>query len=99
MSGNISSKAQQQMTITAAQVQKFLRQFEPLSSVTVAPISEVISPWMVRLHGLVPIHGEVHMFESDLNLLEFKSPQDLVKLAEQLLNSFSAAATRARGQA
>ena len=78
--------------LTASEVEKFLRQFEPLQSVVVEEQSKLVAaPHLVRLHGLVSIHGEVHAFETDLNLLEFGGGQDLVKLAEQLLKSFEAA--------
>ena len=81
--------------LTAREVQAFLRQFEPLQTVTVEEASNVlVAPHLVKLHGLVPIHGEVHAFETDLNLLEFGGPQDLLKLAEQLLKSFEAASRR-----
>lgn len=83
--------------LTANEVERFLRQFEPLMAVSVQSVSEVISPWVVRVHGLVPIHGEIHAFETEVDLSEFGSAQDLVKLAEQLLRSFEAAAVgRAR---
>jgi hypothetical protein len=83
------------MMLTAREVQAFLRQFEPLQSVVVEEQSKVlIAPNLVRLHGLVSIHGEVHAFETDLNLLEFGGPQDLVKLAGQILKSFEAAQGR-----
>ena len=81
--------------LTAREVQAFLRQFEPLQTVTVEEASNVlVAPHLVKLHGLVPIHGEVHAFETDLNLLEFGGPKDLMKLAEQLLKSFEAASRR-----
>jgi hypothetical protein len=78
--------------LTAREVQAFLRQFEPLQSVTVEEASNIIAaPNLVKLHGVVSIHGEIHAFETDLNLLEFGGAQDLMKLAEQLLKSFQAA--------
>lgn len=81
--------------LTAKQVQAYLNQFEPLQTVIVEEQSQIIdAPWLVRLHGLVSIHGEVHAFETDLNLLEFGGPMDLMKLAEQLLKSFEAATKR-----
>jgi hypothetical protein len=81
--------------LTAREVQAFLRQFEPLQTVTVEEQTSVlIAPHLVRLRGLVSIHGEVHAFETDLNLLEFGGPQDLVKLAGQILKSFEAAHRR-----
>ena len=76
-------------------MQAFLRQFEPLQTVTVTEQTNVLfAPNLVRLHGLVSIHGEIHAFETDLNLLEFGGPQDLMKLAGQILKSFEAAHRR-----
>ena len=81
--------------LTAREVQAFLRQFEPLQTVTVEEQTSVlVAPHLVKLYGLVSIHGEIHAFETDLNLLEFGGPQDLMKLAEQLLKSFEAASRR-----
>lgn len=78
--------------LTAKEVEKFLRQFEPLQSVVVEEKSGVIiAPWLVKLHGLVSIHGEVHAFETELNLNEFGGQQDLLLLAKQILKSFEAA--------
>lgn len=85
--------------LTAREVEKFLRQFEPLRNIQVEEQSSVIhAPWLVRLHGLVSIYGEVHQFETDLDLTEFGGPQDLLKLAEQLLKSFAAAGEQVRRQ-
>ena len=78
------------MILTAREVEKFLRQFEPLQSVTVEETS-VIAPWLVKLHGVIPIKGELHAYETELNLMEFGGAQDLMKLAGQLLKSFEAA--------
>lgn len=81
--------------LTAREVEAFLRQFEPLQSVVVSEQSDIIdAPHLVKLNGVISIHGEIHAFETDLNLLEFGGGQDLMKLAEQLLKSFEAAATR-----
>jgi hypothetical protein len=81
--------------LTAREVEAFLRQFEPLKSVVVEEQSGVIiAPWLVRLHGVVSIHGEIHAFETELNLNEFGGPQDLLNLAKQILKSFEAAERR-----
>lgn len=81
--------------LTAREVEAFLRQFEPLQSVVVEESSNVvIAPWLVKLHGVISIKGEIHAYETELNLLEFGGAQDLMKLAEQLLKSFEAATNR-----
>lgn len=81
--------------LTAPQVEAFLRQYEPLQHVMVEEQSQMIfAPWLVRLHGQVSINGEIHAFESDLDLREFNSGEDLVLLAVQLLKSFEKASRR-----
>jgi len=83
--------------LTAKEVEAFLRQFEPLQTVTVTQQTVMIdAPHLVRPHGLIPIHGEVHAYETELNLLEFGGAEDLLKLAIQLLKSFDAASRRAQ---
>ena len=79
--------------LTAREVQGFLRQFEPLREVEVTERSQIIqAPWLVRLSGSLNIYGEPHVFEADLDLKEFGRPEDLMKLAKQLLLSFAGAA-------
>ena len=83
--------------LTAPVVQKFLRQFEPLKEVMVDPQSDfVFAPHLVRVHGLVTLYGEHHAFETDLDLNEFGSAEDLFKLAKQLMKSFAAASQATR---
>ena len=76
--------------LTAEVVEAFLRQFEPLQHVVVEEESFLI-PWRVKLHGLVSIRGEVHAFETFLDLNDFKDTRDLEKLAGQLIKSFEQA--------
>ena len=81
--------------LTAREVQAFLRKFEPLQSVVVEEQSDIIdAPHLVRLHWVVSIRGEIHAFETELNLLEFGGGEDLIKLAGQLIKSFEAATRR-----
>lgn len=79
--------------LTAPEVQAFLRQFEPLKEVSVEEQSSLIfAPWLVKLSGTMTIYGEPHYFESDLDLREFGGADDLLKLVQQLLKTFAAAA-------
>lgn len=83
--------------INAAEVQTFLRQFEPLKEVCVEETSQVVfAPWHVKLHGTVLVYGEPHAFETELDLREFGGQEDLVKLAKQLLTAFAGAAEHVR---
>lgn len=80
--------------LTAIELENFLHQFETLRQVRVEEKSKhVIAPWLVVLSGVITIHGEHHAFEADLDLREFGGPGDLLKLVDQLLKSFAAAAT------
>lgn len=87
--------------ITAAEVQAYLRQFEPLSEVNVEDVSKLVfAPWHVRIHGHVLVYGEPHAFETELDLREFGGRDDLTKLAKQLLIAFAGASEHVRrGQA
>lgn len=79
--------------ITAQQVQAFLHQFEPLQQVMVEQQSLLIeAPWLVKLTGSVMLYGEPHYFEAELDLREFGSADDLLKLVDKLLKTFAAAA-------
>lgn len=81
--------------LTAPQVEAFLRKFEPLQHVLVEEQSQMIyAPWLVRLHGTVSLHGEIHAFETDLDLREFGNAEDLLLLATQLMKSFEQASRR-----
>lgn len=86
--------------LTAPEVQGFLRQFEPLREVNVDEASQVVhAPWLVKLYGTVLVYGEPHNFETELDLREFGSVDDLMKLAKQLLLAFAGAAEHVkRGQ-
>jgi hypothetical protein len=81
--------------LTAPQVEAFLRKFEPLQHVLVEEQSQMIyAPWLVRLHGTVSLHGEIHAFETDLDLREFAGGDDLLLLAMQLMKSFEQASRK-----
>ena len=83
--------------LNAAQVQIFLRQFEPLREVCVEELSQAVyAPWHVKLFGTVLVYGEPHNFETELDLREFGGQEDLVKLAKQLLTAFAGAAEHVR---
>lgn len=83
--------------LTAQEVERFLHQFEPLKSVTVTESSpDLFVPWLVTLKGVITIDGEHHAFGADLDLKEFGGAEDLLKLVDQLLKSFAAAATHKR---
>lgn len=76
------------------QLEAFLNQFEALRGISVAYESELkqsIAPQVVMLTGMVNIRGTPHLFESELNLNEFHSRDDLIKLAGAILKAFDQA--------
>lgn len=80
--------------LTRDQLQIYLNQFEALRGITVTYESELkksIAPQVVMLTGMVNIHGTPHMFEADINLLEFQSERDLMLLAGSMLKAFDRA--------
>lgn len=79
--------------LTAFEVQKFLRRYEPLKHVIVSERSDMVyAPSLVRVHGTITVYGEHHVFETELDLKEIGGIEDLELLAKQLLKSFAAAA-------
>lgn len=80
--------------LTRDQLQIYLNQFEALRGITVTYESELkqsIAPQVVMLTGMVNIHGSPHMFEAEINLLEFQTQADLVRLAGSMLKAFDRA--------
>lgn len=80
--------------LTRDQLQNYLNQFEALRGITVDYESEVkraIAPQVVLLTGMVNIHGTPHLFEAEINLTEFHSQKDLVRLAGAMLKAFDQA--------
>lgn len=83
--------------LQAAEVERFLTQFEPLKHVEVRQTTEVLDvPYLVTLSGSVMLYGEPHFFESDLDLRQFGGNEDLLKLVEQLLKTFAAASEKVK---
>jgi hypothetical protein len=82
------------------QLQMFLNQFEALRGITVTYESETkraIAPQVVLLTGMVNIKGEPHLFESEINLNEFHTREDLMLLAGSILKAFDKAGVEQLG--
>lgn len=80
--------------LTRDQLQAYLNQFEALRGISVEYESELkksIAPQVVTLTGMVNIHGTPHLFEAEINLVEFQSQKDLVRLAGAMLKAFDQA--------
>lgn len=76
------------------ELEKFLRQFEVLRGISVVHpdgMSRHLAPQLVQLTGLINIHGEPHLFEADINLNEFQSQDDCMRLAKAILTAFDKA--------
>jgi len=84
----------------ANELQKFLNQYEALRGIQVTYESEVrraIAPQMVMLTGMVNIRGTPHLFEAEIDLLEFHSREDLVLLGKTILKAFDKAGVETLG--
>lgn len=82
------------------ELQLFLNQFEALRGITVTHESDqkrAIAPQVVLLTGMVNIKGEPHLFESEINLNEFHTGDDLMLLAGSILKAFDKAGVEELG--
>ena len=80
--------------ITIPQLQNFLNNFEALRGITVTHASDIkkeIAPHVVILTGLVNILGTPHLFEAEINLMEFHTRDDLILLGGTILEAFDRA--------
>jgi hypothetical protein len=86
--------------LTAQELQGFLNQYEALRGIEVTYESEVkraIAPQVVLLTGMVNVGGTPHLFEAEIDLLEFHSRQDLIKLGGAILKAFDKAGVERLG--
>lgn len=86
--------------LTKDQLETFLNQFEALRGIAVTHESELkaaIAPQVVLLTGMVNIHGTPHLFEAEINLNEFHSQKDLMRLAGAMLKAFDKAGVEQLG--
>lgn len=80
--------------LTADQLEAFLNQFEALRGIAVTYESDLkrsLAPQVVILTGMVNVHGTPHLFEAEINLNEFQSQKDLMRLAGAMLKAFDQA--------
>jgi|GEM_PF-6462438 hypothetical protein len=76
------------------ELQKYLRQFEPLRNSTVGYKTreqEMLAPYLVQVSGVVNVNDQLTAYETEVNLLEFGSPNDLERFVKVLLKSFDEA--------
>lgn len=86
--------------LTKTQLESFLNQYEVLRGIQVtyeSEIKEAIAPHVVLLTGMVNIKGIPHLFETELNLMEFHSREDLMLLGKTILKAFDKAGVETLG--
>lgn len=76
--------------ITAAELQHQLHMIEAFKGIEVREISP-LAPWKGVLTGSVYLHGQPYFFESDLDLNEFNTQQDIHRLVTVLFATFEKA--------
>ncbi len=79
----------------AKELQSLLRRAEPLQHVVVGYDTELqgaIAPHAAKVSGRVSLYGEVHEFETEVDLRRFGSEFDVYQLAKALVSSFEEAA-------
>jgi hypothetical protein len=75
-------------------LEKFLNQFELLRGISLIypeGMSQLIAPQLMLLTGMINIHGVPHLFESEINLNDFKTHDDCMRLAKAMLQAFDKA--------
>lgn len=79
------------MTLTVADLQSILRGVAQLSGAVVTQPFEVTAPHVITVAGAINIHGAPHFWETELDLRDLQSRQDIATLIESLLTSFTKA--------
>ena len=80
-----------------AELQSYLRSFESLKDANVGYRSEMagaLQPYLVVIHGHVSLYGQIHQYETEIDLRDLGSGADLEKLAALLIKSFEKAANK-----
>jgi hypothetical protein len=86
--------------LTIEELQRFLNQSSALAGIEVAYESDLkraIAPQVVLLTGMVNIGGNPHLFETEINLTEFNSREDLLLLGSAILKAFDRAGVQTLG--
>lgn len=78
-------------TLTLADLENVLRGVAQLSGVQVTQPWPSVAPNRINLQGAISIHGNTFFWETEVDLADLKSRQDIVTLIEQLLRSFERA--------
>lgn len=81
-------------TLTVRDLENVLREVAQLSSVTLKQPWPLYLPEKVDLSGAINIHGQPFFWETQIDLRDLNSREDIVTLIEQLLRSFDMAEKR-----
>lgn len=79
--------------MTRQQLEDILRKFEPLKFLNVQYESDfrgAMAPHLAKVVGCVNLYGQPFFYEVDVNLNDFKTQSDVVRLAQMLINSIDA---------
>ena len=86
--------------ITVEELQRFLGQSSALAGIQVEyenDLKKALAPQVVLLTGMVNIDGDPHLFEAEINLMEFNSREDLLLLGSSILKAFDRAGVQTLG--
>ena len=86
--------------LTPDVLQSFLNQFDALRGIDVTyenDLKKAIAPQVVLLTGMVNIGGDPHLFEAEINLMEFHNRDDLMVLGKSILKAFDKAGVQQLG--
>lgn len=86
--------------LSRSELKSFLRQFDFLRGIDVVHENDVkasLAPQVVLLTGVVSVSGEPHWFETEINLNEFQSVDDLMRLVGSIKVAFEKAGVEQLG--
>lgn len=81
--------------MNALELQAMLRRIEVLRNVNVgyeSDFAEALVPHKAIVSGRVSLYGDIHAFETEIDLRHFQSEFDVIGLAKALVASFEDAA-------
>lgn len=79
-------------TLSISDLENVLRGVSNLSGACVTAPYPNVSPWLANISGAINIHGTTYFWETEIDLRELKSREDVGALIEHLLLHFDGAA-------
>lgn len=85
-----------QEAMSAGQLQELLRQdFNgPQLAQANVVVSKPLMPWLMTISGGLNIYGDIHFWETELDVRRIETADDFLLLVKQLHTSFDRAATQ-----